>query len=98
MNANKISLNTTSKTEYIYFNSTQTEICQLNSSWKKHVSVSKLRRANGALETLRHFVQLKTLTSVYHVVFNLLNPKDVRHTSATPYERRTSYVLGPVSL
>ena len=42
-----------------------------NLNWKKHISVlsSKLRRANGALAKLRHFVPLKTLTSVYHAVF-----------------------------
>ena len=43
-----------------------------NLNWKKHVSVlsSKLRRANGALAKLRHFVPHKTLTSVYHAIFN----------------------------
>ena len=43
-----------------------------NLNWKKHVSVlsSKLRRANGALAKLRHFVSHKTLTSVYHAIFN----------------------------
>ena len=37
-----------------------------NLNWKKHVSIlsSKLRRANGALAKLRHFVPPKTLTSV----------------------------------
>ena len=43
-----------------------------NLNWKKHVSIlsSKLRRANGALAKLRHFVPPKTLTSVYHAIFN----------------------------
>ena len=43
-----------------------------NLNWKKHVSIlsSKLRRANGALAKLRHFVPPKTLISVYHAIFN----------------------------
>ena len=43
-----------------------------NLNWKKHVSIlsSKLRRANGALGKLRHFVFPKTLTSVYYAIFN----------------------------
>ena len=43
-----------------------------NLNWKKHISIlsSKLRRANGALAKLRHFVPTKTLTSVYYAIFN----------------------------
>ena len=43
-----------------------------NMNWKKHISTlsSKLRRANGALAKLRHFVPTKTLTSVYYAIFN----------------------------
>ena len=43
-----------------------------NLNWKKHISIlsSKLRRANGALAKLRHFVIPKTLTSVYYAIFN----------------------------
>ena len=43
-----------------------------NLNWKKHISIlsSKLRRANGALAKLRHFVPTKILTSVYYAIFN----------------------------
>ena len=40
-------------------------------SWKPHVSAiaTKLRRANGALSKLRHYVPFKTLLNVYHPIF-----------------------------
>ena len=43
-----------------------------NLNWKKHVSIlsSKLRRANGALAKLRHFVFPKTLNYFYYAIFN----------------------------
>ena len=43
-----------------------------NLNWKKHTSIlsSKLRRANGALAKLRHFLPLNTLISVYYAIFN----------------------------
>ena len=43
-----------------------------NLNWKKQVSIlsSKLRRANGALAKLRHFVPPKTLISIYYAIFN----------------------------
>ena len=43
-----------------------------NLNWKKHVSIlsSKLRRANGVLAKLRHFVPPKTLISAYHAILN----------------------------
>ena len=41
-----------------------------NLNWKKHIEVlsSKLRRANGALAKLRHFVSPQILTSVYFAI------------------------------
>ena len=40
-------------------------------SWKTHISsiAPKLRKANGALSKLRHYVPTKILTSVYHAIF-----------------------------
>ena len=41
-------------------------------NWKKHTDIlsSKLRRANGALSKLRHFVPPGTLKSVYYAIFD----------------------------
>ena len=40
-------------------------------NWKAHVSsvAPKLRRANGALSKLRHYVPSKLLLNVYHAIF-----------------------------
>ena len=40
-------------------------------SWKPHVSelCSKLRRANGALSRVRHYVSPKILLNIYHAIF-----------------------------
>ena len=40
-------------------------------NWKNHVSTiaTKLRRANGVISKIRHFVPTKTLLSVYHAIF-----------------------------
>ena len=40
-------------------------------SWKPHVSAiaTKLRRANGALSKLRHYVPFKILLNIYHAIF-----------------------------
>ena len=40
-------------------------------SWKPHVLAiaTKLRRANGALSKLRHYVPFKVLLNVYHAIF-----------------------------
>ena len=40
-------------------------------NWKQHVSTiaTKLRRANGAISKIRHYVPTKTLLSVYHAIF-----------------------------
>ena len=40
-------------------------------NWKTHTAsvAVKLRRANGALSKLRHFVPTKTLLNVYHAIF-----------------------------
>ena len=40
-------------------------------NWKTHISsiAPKLRRANGALSKLRHYVPSKVLLSVYHAIF-----------------------------
>ena len=39
--------------------------------WKPHIAsiATKLRRANGALSKLRHFVPTKILSNVYHAIF-----------------------------
>ena len=41
--------------------------------WKPHIAsiATKLRRANGALSKLRHFVPTKILSNVYHAIFAL---------------------------
>ena len=41
-----------------------------NLNCRRHVSIlsNKLRRTNGALAKLRHFIPPKTLTSVYHAI------------------------------
>ena len=46
-----------------------------NLNWKKHISIlsSKLRRANGALAKLHHFVPTKTLTSEPEISVNQFN-------------------------
>ena len=46
-----------------------------NLNWKKHTSIlsSKLRRADGALAKLRHFLPLNTLISVYAIFNSHLN-------------------------
>ena len=38
--------------------------------WKSHISETsiKLRRANGALSKLRHYIPLKTLVNIYHAI------------------------------
>ena len=40
-------------------------------NWKHHVSTiaAKLRRANGAISKIRHYVPTKTLLNVYHAIF-----------------------------
>ena len=41
--------------------------------WKSHISETsiKLRRANGALSKLRHYIPLKTLVNIfYHAIFS----------------------------
>ena len=40
-------------------------------NWKPHVSsvATKLRRANGALSKLRHYVPTKLLVNIYHAIF-----------------------------
>ena len=40
--------------------------------WKAHISETsmKLRRANGALSKLRHYIPLKTLVNIYHAIFS----------------------------
>ena len=39
---------------------------------KSHISETsiKLRRANGALSKLRHYIPLKTLVNIYHAIFS----------------------------
>ena len=39
--------------------------------WKIHIDsiASKLKRANGALSKLRHFIPLKSLINIYHALF-----------------------------
>ena len=41
-------------------------------SWKQHIDViaAKLRRANGAISKLRHYLPLQNLISVYHAIFS----------------------------
>uniref|UniRef100_A0A7M5VBW5 Reverse transcriptase domain-containing protein n=1 Tax=Clytia hemisphaerica TaxID=252671 RepID=A0A7M5VBW5_9CNID len=41
-------------------------------SWKQHVAVvaAKLRRANGAISKLRHYLPLPNLINVYHAIFS----------------------------
>ena len=41
-------------------------------NWKIHTSAvaTKLRRANGALSKLRHFVPTKLLVNIYHAIFS----------------------------
>ena len=41
-------------------------------SWKPHIfeTANKLRRANGALSKLRHYIPLKTLVAIYHAIFS----------------------------
>ncbi len=41
-------------------------------TWKQHVAVvaSKLRRANGAISKLRHYLPLPNLINVYHAIFS----------------------------
>ena len=40
--------------------------------WKSHVYETsiKLRRVNGALSKLRHYISLKTLVNIYHQLFS----------------------------
>ena len=40
-------------------------------NWRPHTSfvATKLRRANGALSKLRHYVPTETLVNVYHAIF-----------------------------
>ena len=42
-----------------------------NLNWKQHVSdiAIKLNKANGILSKLRHFIDRKTLKSIYHAIF-----------------------------
>ena len=41
-------------------------------TWKQHVSfvANKLRRANGAISKLRHYLPLNQLVNVYHAIFS----------------------------
>ena len=42
-----------------------------NLNWKQQISdiASKLNKANGILSKLRHFIDRKTLKTVYHAIF-----------------------------
>ena len=42
-----------------------------NLTWKQHISdiAIKLNKANGILSKLRHFIDRKTLKSMYHAIF-----------------------------
>ncbi|XP_057310296.1 uncharacterized protein LOC130648273 [Hydractinia symbiolongicarpus] len=79
LNANKISLNA-SKTEYIIFKHAHKPlnydfrllINDSDLSWKTQINntVAKLKRANGALAKLRHFVSQNVLILVYYAIFH----------------------------